>query len=66
MRLLLAVSTVALLAFPNGPHAQAPKAPSPAPARQNNDAVLYSLGVRTARQLGQFGLSPAELEITRR
>src|SRR5215208_40473 len=64
MRLLLVPMALALLASPSPSRAEAPKAA--APASSPDEGTLYTLGLRTARQLDQFDLSPAELETVKK
>jgi FKBP-type peptidyl-prolyl cis-trans isomerase FkpA len=44
----------------------APKPPAPPPLNTDDEKTIYSLGLSMYRQLSQFDLSPAEIEIVKR
>jgi FKBP-type peptidyl-prolyl cis-trans isomerase FkpA len=51
---------------PAAPRPAAPKSPAAAPkAMTDDDKIVYSLGLSIYRSLGQFDLSPAEMEIVK-
>lgn len=79
MRALIAFLPIALLAQTPAPRPKAPASPAapkpaataPKPAtaavtpQTDDDKIIYSLGLSIYRQLGQFDLSPAEVELVK-
>src|ERR1700748_2927884 len=64
MRVLLMLLPALLLAQAPAPKPAAPK-PAGAALTTDDDKVVYSLGLSIYRSLGQFDLSPAEMEIVK-
>ena len=67
MRFPIALVAAALVALPNAsasgaPQAAAPAAPAAAGAMSEDQKVIYALGLAMGQRLGDFALSPQELE----